>query len=350
MPTRSPQATQQHNCMSLEIDHRNPNRPRMERAIQSRRERCRRNQREYRERQTQKVKGLEEQVRRLQEALAAQGKAPPVKPGGGTLPVQRIQNTSQDFDGEHQTPESGTHGVLQTQNSIGFRSSSELDVTRESSAAEDFPAAHGRCSPRLMYGILSVFGPDLGLDLVAPPPDIVPFLPGTPNRLAKTLFWKALEMAFRTGEDLRRQIQRGDQVDPYQFMLGLSFIIEGIGSVLSRVEFRLAYFAGRAVSTDHPGRDPEAAIRLRHQILKHMKSQGVASDEWLNAQEVEALVHHQLGPWRSALLETAVAQPKENNAGTALHTAVDKLAARAVCFGDGPRWHRGTVLSAFQEY
>ena len=309
------------------------------------RKRSRLNQQRYRERQTQKVKDLEEQVKSLQEALARHNV------------LESADNTKQSEDDQRALALLAPQAVLPTADLLVALGGDSLTTLKDdastptlswASAMEiDIAATRGRCSPRLVYGMLSMFDPYSSPILAVAPSDIIPFLPGTPNSFAKILFWRSMQFAAQTGHDLQRRVKDGYEADPYRFILGLPFLIDGFTDVLNRVEYRLLFFREKTVEKDHPGSDRDAALLLRKKMMQHMRSQGFASDNWLNPRDTEALLRQHLGPWKFALLLAAITQPRERCADQTIHDKLDQLASWAICFGDGPQWERSMILRAF---
>jgi hypothetical protein len=323
----------------------------MEHSAQLHRERSRRNQRKYRERQQQRIKDLEEQVRTLQETIADQTTSSNTiwhKSSGIPTSASSAVEPPSDHDSSAGTSNSLLHGRQKQ-----WPPTRDIDRSATSwnlAETENAYGQRGRCSPRLVYGIMGDIAPQLSLVVVEPPSDIIPYLPGKPNTLAKILFWKSMEASHSTGLQMFLEVTRGRKVNPNEYILALPFFFDGIKTCLNRVQFRLLFFQGRTVEQDHPGRDYSAAIFLRHKIVKHMRSLGFDDSSWLNATDVEELVHHRLEPWMVSLLMRSILHHTNGSFGVALIKAIDDLAVRSVCFGDGPRWRREVVLGALDTF
>lgn len=328
----------------------------MEASKQLHRERCRRNQQRYRERQAQKIKKLENQVSELQRVRRDQFDDVPVALGGNVDPasfatlLQQYQS-SQDSP-QHRIRRQVEYLMRTPERAMNDQDEQLIDMgPPPDPPSEDIAAvSHGSFSPRLTYSILGSVNPDRTMTLKIPPADIVPFLAHTPDSLAKLLYWKSLGTAVRTGRESFLEFRRGRErrrlAKPG--MLTLSFMLEGVESVLKRIDFRLSFVEDRDVE-DAEARDVGAAMRLHYTIIRHLEQHGVPIHDFIRAQEVQILLNNHLGDKQVAALTATAHGAIGDMKAFASHSWVEQLAARAVCFGDGPRWRRDVVLGAVQD-
>ena len=314
-------------------------------AFKSRRENGRLAQRRYRERQVRKIRDLEEQVFSLRKALSARAEdlqSPSQSHSKDTVPKER---RALEFESSSASRRSLTNSEWKEIDHELSASLLELQL-HESSLNPT-----GRFSPRLTYGIMGMGDPNRTMQFNNPPPDIVHYLQETTTTLAKALFWRAMETALRTGLELQRQFQQERQVHQHvqRHILALPFLVDGIDIVLKRIEFRLLFFQQGTVEIDHPGRDPTGAIQLHRRILMRMEQQKVSQDGYLNAQEAEAFLLHQLGALMPTSFAPSMTSSNRVPSSSAMDSLVNLLAMRTVCLGDGPRWRHQTLIEAIQE-
>jgi len=101
------------------------------------------------------------------------------------------------------------------------------------------------------------------------------------------------------------------------------------------------------IAGDHPGRDPEAPMRLFAAVLQeadHPAAYGEAH-LWMTPVEIQAYVQHRLrmtpagwAPWREALAGRGDARRIQM-----VNELVDMFVLNGMCFGDGPRWRADGV-------
>jgi hypothetical protein len=322
----------------------------------SRRERSRRNQKRYRDRKADKVASLEEQVSRLQALLQVQT----CQNGGtsyeertGIPPVTPYMFPVNDAERLKRAVRVQISRIAQLIDSDNIEALYGSEET-EWEILYDQPGGllstvGGRLSPGLTYGIIGGIDPDRSMTLSIPPPDIVPFLQHTPDTFAKVLFWASLEKAFSTGLEIQRRLNDPSEIRRRILSHGLvvSFLIDGVETILQRIEFRLQFYRGDGVNRDHPGRNMEAAIRLRQKIHRQMEQQGVSSEDFLNARQAEVVLLDQFGHSGLAGITAAVTGYTKSIECFEIDRAFKSLVNGAVCLGDGPRWRRRTVIEAF---
>ena len=146
-------------------------------------------------------------------------------------------------------------------------------------------------------------------------------------------------------QQYRRRVRRAQQAVTRMFGPTLRLVSDQ--AVYDIIHARFAWRSKGWIAGDHPGRDPEAPMRLFATILRDLDHTAAFGEAhlWLTPVDVEAYVQHRLRltpagwePWAAAL----------QGRGTAARTGmirqlVDTIALAGMCFGDGPRFRPDRV-------
>ena len=318
-----------------------------------RRERGRRAQRAYRNRQLETARRLEQQNASLRDALQTliSSSQDPAKPKLRTV-LQDAKRLVDSQENQQTRPaKSPTQPIIeQDRPDVDNTSSSQPNEYPTTEVTENWRDSNslinrtGRFSPRLTYGLW--LEPERHIHINSPPPDIVPFLGPGADTFGAAVYWRAMGIAFATGKKLQQQggeVQRFLQPIEDQ-ILAIPFHIDGVDTLLKRVEARLWYRRYGTLDIEHPGRDPDTAIRLHHKVLALLKERAVPVHEFLGMQDVESYLRHRLGVSEFAKLETALTGHQDGPAAILATRLVGALAPLAICLGDGPRLRMQTMV------
>lgn len=123
-----------------------------------------------------------------------------------------------------------------------------------------------------------------------------------------------------------------------QRMFGMSFRLDSERAVTARIHARLAFRNEGRIETNHPGCDPDAAMRLHYLVTEDVVQRGDALQKYLNVREVEDLLRRYLPGADFARIEAAMSDSADKEASEVAKKLIDLLTCQSICFGDGPRY------------
>jgi hypothetical protein len=313
---------------------------------QRRRDRGKRAQREFRRRQAAKASDLRERHDRLeailQDIVRAHDQHGHTAIDQAVAEARRLlpngfEKDSQDHSTciqEHETPVAST-----------------LSAPRAQDVDSDCGNLVGRFSPRLDYTFL--FRDPQQLYKV--PPDIAPYIGPGRYTIAGHIMWACLEYAWDTMREASLtqsnanfliarlpSSSRARQLCESAFRHSEHF--QDVAFMLALVEARLE-FRSFSFTSDTPGADENLRRNLENSVKKDLLFRGVVSTEWWTALEIQGYICARIGMLRFSNFQSSL-QRKDATHVQILATLAQRLAPRAVCFGDGPRWnmHHTAVL------
>ncbi|RYO97144.1 hypothetical protein DL765_011313 [Monosporascus sp. GIB2] len=366
-----------------------------ENTVTLRRERGKRAQRAFRQRQIDTIRGLQEENQRLRDAIAKIGGAvshsesPLIEAIGDACRVAGVEaprsisssesqqsvaeNNRFDFSapllggiGEVEVsagPPLGwtdwsfsagaetSHQGLVGQNPPGIEyldqlvSNGDLDsATGRHDSSENGAIEFGsedNWSPNPIP--LMAWAPERVLPLADPPPDIIPYLGASADSLPGRLYWAALSFAF---EALRQPINSGPPAeDAVATILDVFYAtvrrekLPLIQNLLhARLQFRRCGYL--EAGTAHPARrDPVAHALYADQIVAELERVGARKRDFLTPFDVAARLRAHLGEAEYPVLEAALCDsPRSREHIPLVRQLVRTITRNAMCFGDSPRW------------
>ncbi|RYP22814.1 hypothetical protein DL767_008960 [Monosporascus sp. MG133] len=368
---------------------------RTEHTVTLRRERGKRAQRAFRQRQVDAIRGLQEENQRLRDAIAKIGGAashsesPLIETIGDACrvagvevprsvpssepPQSVVENHHFDFsaallDGIGEVEVSAepplgwtdwsfsaaaetNHQGLVRQNSSGIEypdqllSNGDLDsVTGRHDSNEnrgiEFGSEDG-WSPNPIPFI--TWAPERVLPLADPPPDIIPYIGASAYSLPGQIYWAALTFGF---EALRPPTNSGPPAeDAVATILDVFYAtvrrekLPLIQNLLhARLQFRRSGYL--EADTAYPARrDPVAHALYADQIVAELERVGARKRDFLTPFDVAARLRALLGEVEYPALEAALCgSPRSREHVPLVRQLVRMITRNSMCFGDSPRW------------
>ncbi|RYP66192.1 hypothetical protein DL771_007925 [Monosporascus sp. 5C6A] len=365
----------------------------MEDAVALRRERGKRAQRAFRQRQTDAIRGLQEENQRLRDAIAKIGGAvgrsesllieaigdacrvagveAPRSVPSSEPPQSVLENhlfdfsaalldkigevevragpflgwTDWSFSGDTETNYQGLVGqnLPGTEDPDQLVSNGNLDPGRHDNSEDrgiEFGSEDGWSPKPIPF---MTWAPERVLPLADPPPDIIPYLGTSAYTLAGRIYWAALAFAF---ESLRPPTNsRPPAEDAVATILDMFYTtvrrekLPLIQNLLhARLQFRRRGYleAGPA----HPARrDPVAHALYADQIVAELERVGARKRDFLAPFDVAARLRALLGEAEYPALEAALCGSSRSREHVPLVRQLVRVITRnAMCFGDSPRW------------
>ncbi|KAJ9603429.1 hypothetical protein H2200_012207 [Cladophialophora chaetospira] len=326
-------------------------------ATQSRRDRGKIAQRNFRKREADKVSDLKkthERLRRLvQEVVLASRDDDQTALNHAIAEAGRAigleENDSSDSKSRSLSQEHGTSTAF-VSNAVTFEIPEKLfdgDPRRP-------PICHnrsGRMSPRFDYGIW--IDPERFFKILEPSADIRPYVGTRRHTVAGHITWATLDygyaclreaIMFQMGRDIDIE-ELPESLPPGSAARRLFDVsvrhtkqLHDIAYIMDLVEARLEFDKLGYMRSNTRGADEPSRQVLEGQVLGGLRARGVRLDQWLSALDIEAHIRHQMGILEFSAFQTALSQ-KQSIQTQLLMPLARTLAHRGVCFGDGPRWN-----------
>ncbi|RYP44327.1 hypothetical protein DL768_009201 [Monosporascus sp. mg162] len=366
-----------------------------ENTVTKRRERGKRAQRAFRQRQIDAIRGLQEENQRLRDAIAKVGSA--VSHSGSPL-VKAIEDACRvaGVEAPRSVPSSESPQPVVENHRFGF-SAALLDGIREveiwagppvgwtdwgfSADAEtnhqglvgqkspgieypdqlvsngDLDSVDGRHDNSENHGIefgsgdswwpnpipFMSWAPERVLPLAYPPPDIIPYLGASAYSLPGRIYWAALAFAF---EALRPPTNSSPPAeDAVATILDVFYAtvrrekLPLIQNLLhARLQFRRSGYL--EADTAHPARrDPVAHALYADQIVAEIERVGARKRDFLTPFDAVARLRALLGEAEYPSFEAALCgSPRSREHVPLARLLVRMMTRNAMCFGDSPRW------------
>ncbi|KAI6765657.1 hypothetical protein HG530_006727 [Fusarium avenaceum] len=344
-------------------------RPSLTRQLQNRRERGRRAQREFRQRQIDTINELQASKAAMQAAIASIARAATQLDSPEMTAAVRDAcrvaglETSKDSDSACQgyaTCSENSERSLQKSSEIAGATTipwaQEPDATTQSQSppilrrapntseldVEESRYQSGRVSPTLGYG--AWFGPQTSISIEYPPMDIVPYLQDG-SSLATTIFWTSLSWGFQIlGAALGGNI---DAMAMTQKIFGTIMPISPGRDVLNGIHARLTYHKTGTIDRDHPGNKPEQAPGMLAAMARSCEDNGTPLETFLTPIDLENLLRSKLGPAYD-VIDRSVRGFGSSEEIAHLRGLVQTMVTSSICLGDGPRWSAEKAENAFE--
>lgn len=203
---------------------------------------------------------------------------------------------------------------------------------RQDSAANEPQLGYqtGRMSPRLDYGLW--LEPQV-IRLTNPPIDIMPYLESN-TTLSSVVFWSGLVWGFRILQaSLEGNSEAGATAHKvFNEVMSLNPGRGTLGGIHARLSFRETGY----IASDHPGYDPDGAAKMQGAMARACAANGTSLEAFLRPDEIEDQLRGRLGEgYRVIELGLqGVGSPEELSRVGSLVTMITRS---SVCFGDGPR-------------
>lgn len=340
------------------------------RRLQNRRERGRRAQREFRQRQIDTINELQASKAAMQAAIASIARAATQLDSSEMTAAVRDAcrvaglETSKDSDlacqGSATCSENSEHPVQKSSEIAGATAipwAQEPDATIAQSQSppilrrapntsglgiEGSHYQSGRVSPTLGYG--AWFGPQTSISIEYPPMDIVPYLQDG-SSLATTIFWTSLSWGFQIlGAALGGNI---DAMAMTQKIFGTIMPISPGRDVLNGIHARLTYHKTGTIDRDHPGNKPEQAPGMLAAMARSCEDNGTPLETFLTPIDLENLLRSKLGPAYD-VIDRSVRGFGSSEEIAHLRGLVQTMITSSICLGDGPRWSAEKAENALE--
>ncbi len=269
----------------------------------------------------------------------------------GELNATSVRPTARQISSPRFSPNSSATNLVMSgtieRNSFD-QESSISNHTRNLGLKPTLNGCSGRLSPRLNYGLW--FEPDLGLPIIVPPEDIIPFLNHAESPFVVKLYWRTLFLALSV---LRNQRRRRGQMSPETALLtqrifGTCLQYDSGEVIAASIHARLGFRLRGKIEATHPGRDPTNALRLYNMVQADLSMRGQTMQNWLDARQVERLIGEVYGLGQVMLLQAASMAAADAATIQKTTRLVEGLARHSVCFGDGPRYPVQAVTAILQ--
>ena len=327
-------------------------------------------QRKFRQREATKAEALKRKHERLQcllgEIVAAYGAddegrlASRIAQTCHELGIKDVPRASSRLKHDESAAITSNHGAPVSSELPNHQSRVPLRMNKRISNPNSRSA---RSNPALNYAVLGI-DTDRFDKIFDAPMDILPYVGHGEYTVAGQITWACLECAYeRLKEDpgqkehVERTMAHSPELSDVSYMMSL---------LEARLEFRRLGFMRRGVPTrphnsqstintsnsTRDGTDESMRQLIESRVLHGLASRGVLLGEWWSALEIEEYVQARMGTdcfsaFQASLRKEAVANmtarvdtiQKKETATALLKPLVSSLVDRAVCFGDGPRWH-----------
>ncbi|KAL9944533.1 hypothetical protein D7B24_000227 [Verticillium nonalfalfae] len=206
--------------------------------------------------------------------------------------------------------------------------------------------ASGRMSPGFGYGLWLAPAASRQRD---PPIDIAPYLAIDKTSFASVVYWTGMMWGTR----LLEAAMRGDSAEAEEtcrFSFGALRDMGGSDEqILHGMRARLSFRRRGYVEADHPGYDPDKGARVQALMLSHSTAKGLRLDKFLRPAAVELAFRRRLGP------EYAVIEQGLKGLGSAeevmrVRALVQLMVKTSRCLGDGPRWDIDRVATILETW
>ncbi|OLN97107.1 hypothetical protein CCHL11_02188 [Colletotrichum chlorophyti] len=300
-------------------------------------------QREYRKRHASKVQFLQDENRKLKDAIASITEA--LGGSGATLPdnvkvaLSKARHIAGITESAGEIDKDQGEGRVETPKEPEGRvpSTSALLVAKathgDGSASEVQLVASGHLSPRLDYGLW--LEADRLIRVIDPPLDIIPYMGVGTSTLAGTIFWATMNYSIdiwnsRTSPTavnfLDRMFNHSRHLTDRHFLLSLA---------QSRVDYKQKGYMFRKLSEQF---ERNAMTDMQNLIEADYERNGQPSKWWKKPEEVATIILDQLTSEERVRFD-AVLEGKGTKADEELmRPLITWLAQNFICFGNGPRW------------
>lgn len=211
----------------------------------------------------------------------------------------------------------------------------------------------GQISP--MDALASWPDPDRPLQLVTPPPDIVPYMGAGAYTLAGQMYWAAMAFGFQAIRTILSSPSPPPAAvdivtDLFTYTMRHIELPRIMYMMQSRLLFRkYGYFqhpANRSVDERQYwslALDPKALSELGADLGREFQKAGVQKDEFLTPLDVERRLRDRFrddyAVFEAALRGQALAEEHV----VCMRRLMQIMSRQSICFGDGPRWRPESV-------
>ncbi|OHE93836.1 hypothetical protein CORC01_10857 [Colletotrichum orchidophilum] len=299
-------------------------------------------QREYRKRHASKVQRLEDENRKLKDAIAEINRT---LKGRGHLSddlkaalshARGLADISEDDAVEHAgaqdvVEEEEEGPLLDTLARTPTPPSLNRPTLEPQGSSKDFPS--GRLSPRLDYGLW--LDPDRLIRVLEPPIDIVPYLGPGMHTLAGCIFWSTMNYAVELWDArpsmpairaLDRVFNHSKHLSDRKYLLSLA---------QARMDYKNKGYMFRKLSDQFA---EQACVELGELVREDYEKGGRPKGFWKTPEEVAGNILGQITTDQAVRLQAVVEGKGTPNDGEMMQGLVSWLSQNHVCFGDGPRW------------
>ncbi|SPJ88957.1 uncharacterized protein FTOL_12852 [Fusarium torulosum] len=344
--------------------------PSLTQQLQNRRERGRRAQREFRQRQIDTINELQASKAAMQAAIASIARAATQSDSAkmtaavqdacrvagleiseeSGLSCQGCETCSDNNErpGQESSEIAGATTIPWAQEpDTTITQSQSLPILRRAPSTsglgvEESHYQSGRVSPTLGYG--AWLGPQTLISIEYPPMDIIPYLQDG-SSLATTVFWTSLSWGFQIlGAALGGNVEA---VAMTQKIFGAIMPISPGRDVLNGIHARLTYRKTGTIDRDHPGNKPEQAPGMLAAMARSCEDNGTPLETFLTPIDLENLLRSRLGPAYD-VIDRSVRGFGSSEEIAHLRGLVQMMTMSSICLGDGPRWSAEKAENAFE--
>lgn len=210
----------------------------------------------------------------------------------------------------------------------------------------------GRFSPRLDYGLLWL-EPDRFMKIFDPPSDIRPYIGTGKDTVAGHVMWACLDHGLAVlrqsitdaafGDEAVRHLSPSAQ-QLFSFALGHMEPLPDVEYVMAMLEARHEFREMGYMRSDNSGADEDRRLALENTVLRSLRSKGIKFDLWWTALDISEYSRMSMGLSKFSRFQNGLLDRRPTEV-EAMQLLAQRLAPRAVCFGNGPRWNAVIVMS-----
>ncbi|KAK1997670.1 hypothetical protein LX36DRAFT_61419 [Colletotrichum falcatum] len=302
-------------------------------------------QREYRKRHASKVQTLQDENRKLKEAIAEIHRASrgcdAVIPDLLTAALSKARDLAgiseeqpAAADGAAQANAAGQIARSQPANSGRLTPSPPAaHIPAEFGSLPDDGARGGKLSPRLDYGLW--LEEDRLVRIMEPPTDILQYVGESTHTMAGYIFWSTVDYTIdlwkaRSAPLAARHLDR--IFSPSRPLADREYLVS---LAQSRLDYKRKGYLFRTLSEQF---ERTATAGLHKGVLHDYETRGVPPRYWKTPAEVAGNLSSQLTPDESARFQAVLEGRGTRADEEMMHGMSAWLVQNFVCFGDGPRW------------
>ncbi|KAM0329502.1 hypothetical protein ACHAQA_004811 [Verticillium albo-atrum] len=202
----------------------------------------------------------------------------------------------------------------------------------------------GRLSPRLGFG-LWLERPVLRVR--DPPADIVPYLDMDRASLPSVIFWSGMAWA---GRVLQEALDGNPEAAATtQAILGDIVMVESDEVLLQSIQARLSFHRRGYVDADHPGYDPDIGRRVHSLTARLSAAKGLPLETFLRPEDVEGLSRLRLGE-DYGMVERALRGSGSPRDMSRVRLLIEAMIRSSACVGGGPRWRTDRIGAILESW
>ncbi|KAM0271960.1 hypothetical protein ACHAQH_008867 [Verticillium albo-atrum] len=202
----------------------------------------------------------------------------------------------------------------------------------------------GRMSPRLGYGLWMERATPRLRD---PPMDIAPYLDIDTTSLSSVVYWTGMLWASRLLE-----VALGGNVEAMAFCNDIFSEIRSMGTlemISHNIRAKLSFRRWGYVEADHPGYEMDGGARVHNIMMRESAAKGRQLETLLRPAAVEQLFRRRLGA-DYAVIELGLKCMGPPEDVSRVRALVEVMTKTGRCIGDGPRWSSDRMAAILESW